>query len=54
MEETFRMQHHRNSESDHLKLVGVFDREAALLLVGALNENRARVSKIFVHTRALG
>jgi len=53
MKETFWIQHHRNSESLHLRLMGVFDREAALLLMEALNENRARVSKIFVHTGAL-
>lgn len=53
MKETFRIQNHGNSESLHLRLMGVFDCEAALLLMEALNENRARMSKIFVHTGAL-
>jgi hypothetical protein len=51
--ETFQIQHHRNSDNLHLRLTGVFDEEAALSLTEALNENRAGVGKIFVHTAAL-
>jgi len=50
---TFQIQHHRNSDNLHLRLTGVFDEEAALSLTEALNENRAGVGKIFVHTGAL-
>lgn len=53
IKEPFRIQHHRNSESLHLRLTGVFDGEAALSLMEVLNENRARVGKIFVHTACI-
>ncbi len=53
MTETFQIQHHRNSDNLHLRLTGVFDEEAALALMEALNENRALVKKILVHTAAL-
>ena len=53
MTETFQIQHYRNSDNLHLRLTGVFDEEAALSLIKALNENRALVKKIFVHTGAL-
>jgi len=51
--ETFRIYPYRNSDNLHLRLMGVFDEEAALSLMEALNENSAGVGKIFVHTAAL-
>ena len=53
MAATFQIQQHRNSDNLHLRLTGVFDEEAALSLMEALNENHAGVGRIFVHTAAL-
>jgi anti-anti-sigma regulatory factor len=53
MIETFQILQYRNSDNLHLRLTGTFDEEAALALMEALNENRASVQKIFVHTAAL-
>lgn len=50
---TFHIQHYRNSESLHLRLTGIFDREAAVWLVEELNKNRLGTAKIFVHTGPL-
>jgi len=50
---TFQIQRHRNSENLHLRLMGVFDGDAALLLAETVNENRPEVGKIFVHTAGL-
>ena len=49
----FHIQHYRTSESLHLRLTGIFDREAALWLVEELNKNRLGTAKIFVHTGPL-
>ena len=53
MVETFQIQRHRNSDNLHLRLIGAFDKEAALSLIEALNENRDLVKRVFVHTAAL-
>ncbi len=53
MPERFQIQRHQNSDSLHLRLTGVFDEEAAILLVEELNRNGAGVNRIFVHTGTL-
>lgn len=53
MTETFQIYPYRNSDNLHLRLMGVFDEEAALSLMEVLNENRTGVGKIFVHTAPL-
>jgi hypothetical protein len=50
---TFQILQYRNSDNLHLRLTGIFDEEAALTLMEALNENRVLVKKILVHTAAL-
>lgn len=50
---TFQIQEHRNSDNLHLRLTGVFDEEAALSLIEALNQNGKGVGRIFVHTASL-
>jgi hypothetical protein len=53
MVETFEILRHRNSDNLHLRLTGVFDEQAALLLIEELKLNRTGANKIFVHTAAL-
>jgi hypothetical protein len=53
MVETFRILPYRNSDNLHLRLTGLLGEEGALSLIEALNENRALVKTIFVHTAAL-
>lgn len=49
----FQIHRHQNSDSLHLRLKGVFDEEAALTLMAALNENRGLARKFIVHTATL-
>jgi hypothetical protein len=51
--DTFRIIIHRSDESTHLKLLGMFDDEAASELIDALRIHSDKVSKIFIHTDSL-
>ncbi len=53
MKTDFRIFKHRNSENMHLKLMGVFNENAALELITVLETNCDNINKVIIHTGCL-
>ena len=50
MASNFKISRHRNSDHLHLKLIGDFDGSSAFELIRALENSKAGMKKIFIHT----